>query len=430
MSDLISAFEHLQEERRKRHELTEETPLELCISVRDAGRAFREAGSLDEAVTSLTEDSTISTDEAQERIQQYCILITTNQPVRDWAEFFGSRYFAGHSIDELSSDSRFSRGEIERGIREYFGVHLHEVESSEIDVPDEPPEPERLFDSQRVAVAEVARTVKEVDIASYLDTADEIDSSDFEFKWVDFLVVGVRDELYEIYQEEGEDAVFAALSGMLADEETVDAIFSQLNSRYLREERKELLERSIEAHNRGGYGLAIPAALTQIDGALIEAAIDLGIYEMDDDVTGIHVVSPGEGSPQHIARIREPFREEYPRLMGRGTPRAKILHGIRTDFVNDERLSTKVIWMALKSFSVAEKMFREMHIRDEDILDFLEVSTTKRIDEIAHRFRTNEAHATHRCEQLSEEGFIEETSDGLFTVTDDGNDRLSELRGF
>lgn len=88
-------------------------------------------------------------------------------------------------------------------------------------------------------------------------------------------MVGLRDELYDIYQEKGEDQVVSVLSELLAEEETLDAILSQVDSRYLRGEREKLLKDAVSAHNEGRYGLSIPAALTQIDGAIIEAAIDL-----------------------------------------------------------------------------------------------------------------------------------------------------------
>ena len=51
--------------------------------------------------------------------------------------------------------------------------------------------------------------------------------------------------------------------------------------------------------------------------------------------------------------------------MGRGSPRSKILYGIRTDFVDDEALSMKMIWLAMKSFSAADKVYSDLFIREE-----------------------------------------------------------------
>jgi hypothetical protein len=430
MSDLLSAFEKIREVKRERHEIVQETPFELCTEIRDVGRVFRDVGDADEATQSLVTEQGIEEAEAERRLQQYAATLYNSPEYPHWAERFGSQFFDGESVEDLAEESRFSRGEIERWIREYVGVHLKQADIQEVELPSDLPDSEVLFESQREAYAQAASTLGDINFDEIVESVNELEASDFEFKWVDFLVAGLRDELYEIYQEKGEEQVVSVLSELLDDEDTLDAILSQVDSRYLRGEREKLLKDAISAHNEGRYGLSIPTALTQIDGAIIEAATDLGIWELDDEVTGTRVVAKGEGSHQHISEFRDPFRDLYPRLMGRGSPRSKILHGIRTDFVDDEALSTKMIWLAMKSFSAADKVYSDLFIREEKLLDYLSVSSPKDASEIATRFRSNRAHSVDRCESSVEDGHLESSQGDTYTITPDGEVRLTELRGY
>jgi hypothetical protein len=430
MSDLLSAFEKIREVKRERHEIVQETPFDLCTEIRDAGRVFHDVGDADEVTQTLVTEQGIEEAEAKRRLKQYATILYNSPENSHWAERFGSQFFDGESVEALAEESRFSQGETERWVREYVGVHLKEADLQEAALPSEPPDSEILFESQREAYAQAASTLGDINFDEIVESVNELEASDFEFKWVDFLVVGLRDELYEIYQEKGEKQVVSVLSELLDDEETLDAILSQVDSRYLRGEREKLLKDAISAHNEGRYSLSIPTALTQIDGAIIEAATDLGIWELDDEVTGTRVVAKGEGSHQHISEFRNPFRDLYPRLMGRGSPRSKILHGIRTDFVDDEGLSTKMIWLAMKSFSAADKVYSDLFIREEKLLDYLSVSSPKDASEIATRFRSNRAHAVDRCESLVGDGYLEPSSGDTYTTTPDGEERLTELRGY
>lgn len=430
MSDLLSAMEKIEEVKRKRHEIIQEIPFETCIEIREAGELLRETGDSAEAIEVLVSERDFDDTEAEERLKQYFVLFDEQPAISHWSDLFGSRFFDGEDLAELADESRYSQGEIERWIREYVGVHLNQVETHEIEVPNEPASPDALYESQREAFSKAASTLSDTNFDEILESVNELEESEFEFKWIDFLMVGFRNELYEMYEEEGEEQVVSILSQLLNDEETVDAVLSQVDSRYLEGEREEILRQAINAHNEGRYALSIPSALTQIDGVIIEAATDLGIWELDDEVTGTSVVAKGEGSPQHISEFREPFREQYPRLMGRGSPRSKILHGIRTDFADDEYLSTKMIWLAFKSFSTADNVYSELYIREKKLLDYLSVSSPKSVAEIAHRFRTNEAHSSDRCQELVEESYLEQAEEGMYTITSVGENRLSELRGY
>ncbi len=430
MSDLLSAFDKIREVKRERHEIVQRTPFELCTDIRDAGSVFRDVEDADEAIEVLITEQDLEKAEAESRLKQYATIHYNSPENPHWTELFGSQFFDGDSVEDLAEESRFSQGEIERRIREYVGVHLKEGDLQEVELPSKLPDSEILFESQREAYAQAASTLGDINFDKIVESVNELEASGFEFKWVDFLIVGLRDELYEIYQEKGEEQVVSVLSELLDDEEALDAVLSQVDSRYLRGEREDLLRDAISAHNEGRYGLSIPTALTQIDGAIIEAATDLGIWELDDEVTGTRVVAKGEGSHQHISEFRDPFRDLYPRLMGRGSPRSKILHGIRTDFVDDEALSTKMIWLAMKSFSAADKVYSDLFIREKKLLDYLSVSSPKDASEIAFRFRSNRAHAVDRCESLVEDGYLELASDETYTITPDGGERLTELRGY
>jgi hypothetical protein len=430
MSDLTSAIEIVEKVKQDRYERIEKTPFEKCVNIREAGVIYRDAASTEEAISILQTDHDLDEQEAERRIKRYITVFTKHPSVAHWGEFFGSRFFTEQSVGELASDSRYSEGEIRRWIRDYVGYYQEEIELTDVSIPEDPPDISDIHENHIEEITEAATTLQDIDIDDLMESVEEIDSSDFEFKWMDFLVGGVREDLYTIYQEEGEEEVISILSGLLSNEESCEAILDQVDSRYLQEEREEIIKQAIDAHNNGNYALSVPAALTQIDGAIIEAATELGVWEIDDDVTGTNIVNSGEGSPQHISEFREPFREFYPRLMGRGTPRAKILHGIRTNFVHDENFSTKMIWMALKSFSVADNIHSTMHIRNEEFLKYLSVSSPKNVENIANRFQTNEAHVSTLCEGLNDDGYLTQIEGEKYTTTEEGEERLSELRGF
>jgi len=430
MSESESAAEMLRNIRKMQHERIETTPFEQCVEVREAGELYRNANSAKEALKEIELSQGLDRSEAEYRLKLYTALFITEPWVGAMPEIYGSRYFTGTSLTGLVADSIYSKGEIQRHIRDFLGRYVQEVEINSITIPNDPPESIKINENTREAMGEIADQVDSDSVSDFVQLMEEIESSDFDFKWIDFLVVGPQQMLYEAYQRDGPKKVYELLSSCLEDEETRKTIMSQAGSAYLTGVRREIMERAIEAHNAGNYALSVPAALTQIDGAIIEAATDLGIWDDDDDVTGTKVVRKGPGSSQHIPEFREPFKESYSRLMGRGTRRAKILHGIDTDFVNDKDFSTKAIWMAFKSFSVAGKLNNRMKIREEPFLEYLSVSCPQDITSIAARFETNEAHTASRCNDLRDQGYLEQLYNGDYTITDEGETRLSELREF
>lgn len=430
MSDLRPMLEKINELKKERHQIVQQTPFEECLKLREIGDIYRDAEDVDRAVERLKSRYDMDEDEAENRLRQYLALFKTDPQNSFRVEKFGSQFFDGDEVEELSDGVRFSQGEIKRWIREYTGTHIQKVDQVTRELVDSPPNQDSLYGPQRELQSEAVDTLTDINIAGFLESVEEIEESEFDFQWIDFLVAGFQSELYEIYKQGGEEEVLSALSQFLKKEETCEAVLEQVNSKYLRGEREELMKQAIDAHNEGRYGLSIPVALTQIDGAIIESATELGIWELDNTVTGTKVVSKGEGSPQHIAEFREPFKQIYPRLMGRGTPRSNILHGIRTDFVDDEAFSAKMIWMALKSFSVAGKIHSELYIREESLLDYLSVSLPKGVEEIATRFRSNEFHASDHCDQLAEKEYLEKTDNDTYTLASAGEDRLSDHRGY
>lgn len=251
MSDLLSTLDKIREVKRERYEIVQKTPFELCVSIRDAGRILRDVGDAEEAIQVLITDQGLEEGEAERRLRQYVAIFSNTPENSHRTELFGSQFFDGEDVEELAEESRFSQGEIERWIREYVGVHLDEADLEEVDLSTEPPDSEILFESQREAYVQAASTLGDINFDEIVESVNELEESDFEFKWIDFLVVGIRDELYEIYVEEGEEQIISVLSSLLDDGETLDAILSQVDSQYLQGEREKILRDAISAHNEG-----------------------------------------------------------------------------------------------------------------------------------------------------------------------------------
>lgn len=129
------------------------TPFQLCTEIKDAGRVFRDVEDAEEAIGVLVTEQGIEEAEAERRLQQYAVILYNCPENPHWAERFGSQFFDGESVEDLADESRFSRGEIERWIREYVGAHLQEANLQEVELPSDPPDSEILFKSQREAYA-------------------------------------------------------------------------------------------------------------------------------------------------------------------------------------------------------------------------------------------------------------------------------------
>lgn len=186
----------------------------------------------------------------------------------------------------------------------------------------------------------------------------EIEDSDFEFKWLKSVPMPFFMEVYEVYKEEGNEGAIKFLTESLSDPESLDTLKEELKGFEYYSDRQRIIEQALEAHKESWYALSTPVFLTQIDGIFVDLGQDLDIWDEEEDPTGIKVVAKGEGSEKHLSEIDGKFREYYRRTMGRNTLRAKILHGLTTDYADNESLSAKTIWLLFEFLHIADGILK------------------------------------------------------------------------
>lgn len=187
----------------------------------------------------------------------------------------------------------------------------------------------------------------------------EIQDSDFEFKWLMNVNMKFFQEVYEVYEKEGNEGAEKYLAEVLRREENFSYIKDSIKEFRYYEDRSDLINQAIKAHSKGNYALSTPVLMAQVDGIFYELGLDLGLWKESEDPTGVKIVCKGEGSPKHISEINEVFREYYGTKIGRDSVRAEVLHGINTDYSDDEVLSAKFIWLLFEALHVSEKVYNE-----------------------------------------------------------------------
>ena len=95
--------------------------------------------------------------------------------------------------------------------------------------------------------------------------------------------------------------------------------------------------------------------MSQMDGVFVQLALDLGVWMMEDEPTGVKVVTK-KGGKKKIEGIDDYFRNYYGRLMGKHSVRAGVLHGYDIDYASDDKLSAKVIWILFEALNVIEEI--------------------------------------------------------------------------
>ncbi len=384
--------------------------------------AGREFDNREQVLSAVANEFGLDSEECEKRVSQYISIIEVPKAkLGGKAVRMGVKYFSGEDVEEIAEETRYSEGEIQRELRIF-------VSQSEDRVP-RPLENRTNFPTadflKEDYTKSLAETMSEFSFQGLLDGLQDIDREDFPFSWLRFLTVGAYNEIYEIYEEEGEEQVRKVLANTLEERDLAEYIE---DTELFRGERKELYFDAVEAYREERYSLTIPLALTQIDGLVIELATELGIWELDDNVTGVKIISKStsEQSEKYIDEVDGFLADRYKRLMGRGTRRAKILHGIETDFANDREFASELIWFWVSVFYLVDRIRSQNSISDSGLLKFLAVSEPQTVEEVAERFESQPLYVETYLDAFSDEGYVEKKNDG-YGITEDGEEYLLEL---
>jgi hypothetical protein len=191
----------------------------------------------------------------------------------------------------------------------------------------------------------------------------EIEQSDFEYKWLNSAPYLFFKEVYAEYKKGGNDKATEYLMKALQKESSIKKLKTNWEHFGYYKQRKIIIDQALDAHKEGKYALSIPTLMTQIDGVFIQLALDIGVWVMDEEPTGVKVVTK-KGGKKKIEGIDDSFRSYYGMFMGKDSVRAGVLHGYDIDYASNDKLSAKVIWLLFEALNVIEeiKNDRQRHL--------------------------------------------------------------------
>ena len=186
----------------------------------------------------------------------------------------------------------------------------------------------------------------------------EIEKSDFEYKWLNSAPYLFFEEVYAEYKKGGNEKATEYLMKALQKESSIEELKTNWEHFGYYKQRKIIIDQALDAHKDGKYALSTPTLMTQIDGVFIQLALDLGVWKVEEEPTGVKVVTK-KGGKKKIEGIDDSFRSYYGMFMGKDSIRAGILHGYDIDYASNDKLSAKVIWILFEALNVIEKIKKD-----------------------------------------------------------------------
>ncbi len=119
----------------------------------------------------------------------------------------------------------------------------------------------------------------------------EIEKSDFEYKWLKSVPCPFFLHVYAKYEEGGNNKATEYLMKVLQEELSLDKLKSDLEYLSYYKQRKPIIDQALDAHKEGKYALSIPTLMAQVDGVFIQLALDLDVWKVEEEPTGVKVVT-------------------------------------------------------------------------------------------------------------------------------------------
>lgn len=188
-------------------------------------------------------------------------------------------------------------------------------------------------------------------IAKFKERLDNIENSDFEYKWLNSIPVPFDNDLMECYEKGGNKEVNKFLIELFRNKEDIEAFKLWLKNQPTYEERKQIIDDCLQAHLDKKYTLSIPTLLAQCDGIIINKVVEKAKYTGKDadyvnmkKVAKDRKINMDKHFSQHLINIYN-------------TKRLGILHGKDIDYYKDgEELSVKAIWTLFEIIHFASEI--------------------------------------------------------------------------
>lgn len=215
--------------------------------------------------------------------------------------------------------------------------------------------PMQIYAEQMQAIfAPIQKMMASIDfekIAKLKERLDNIEKSDFEYKWLRSITIPFGNELMECYEKGGNKEVNKFLIELFREKEVIDSFMGWLKNQPAYEERKQIIDDCLQAHLEKKFTLSIPTLLTQCDGIIINKVVEKAKYTgRDADFVNMKKVAKDGKIPmnqhfsQHLISIYD-------------TKRLGILHGKDIHYYeNGEELSVKAIWTLFEIIHFASEI--------------------------------------------------------------------------
>lgn len=188
-------------------------------------------------------------------------------------------------------------------------------------------------------------------IAKLKNRLDNIEKSDFEYKWLRYISISFGNELMELYEKGHNKEVNEFLIELFREKENIESFKIWLKNQPAYEERKQIIDDCLQAHLEKKFTLSIPTLLAQCDGIIINKVVEEAIYTgKSARYVNMKKVAKDGKIPMNLH-----FSQHLISIYG--TKRNNILHGKDINYYkNGEELSVKAIWTLFEIIYFATKI--------------------------------------------------------------------------
>jgi len=175
-------------------------------------------------------------------------------------------------------------------------------------------------------------------IDKFNDKLEDIEETDFEFKWLQSISVRFCEELINCYETGGNNKVNSFLTKLFRDEKIIVLFKDWLRNQPIYNERKQIIDDCLQAHLTKCFTLSIPTLLTQCDGIIINKVIKTATYS-GNEVNFVNMKKVAEDGRIYLCQnLKQHLIYVY------NTKRLDILHGKNVDYYQcGEELSVNLI---------------------------------------------------------------------------------------
>lgn len=167
---------------------------------------------------------------------------------------------------------------------------------------------------------------------------DNLEKSDFEFKWLGSLSIPFFNNILEIFEEKGSREAERYLIESLRDSENIETLKEWLKGHEAYSQRKVIIDDCLKAHLQGKFTLSIPVLLAQCDGVAIDS-VNKKLNKTEKHHINMEIISKwGEIENKNLSKHMRYLYRSF---------RHGILHGRNKKYFignKGEALSARCIW--------------------------------------------------------------------------------------